>query len=251
MTLFNLAVYKPTAIRPLQPYLSEPRAITRRSRWTSRACSSWGRRSPTTPMTRTKQSPRWRPSRQRWARRTRRPWIMATGVPRRWRRAPSGLSNPTARRGVSPITSGGRSASRRSPTRRHRTPALRSPWPTSSQRRWAKRSTVLPCPHMDGRARAGHYHGGARLPSILVARRGSRRRRVAPGLPGFQSQALPYPVPGLLRRSQPMSTARRDDPQPCPAPSPTSITRDHRRNAPPRQRLPVMQTSASFSPTDC
>ena len=48
-----------------------------------------------------------------------------------------------------------------------------------------------------------------------------------------------------------MSTVRSDYLRPCPARNHTSITRDHGRNAPPRQRPPVMQTIASFSPTDC
>ena len=48
-----------------------------------------------------------------------------------------------------------------------------------------------------------------------------------------------------------MPTAHRAYPRPCPARNHTSITRDQRRNAPPRQRPPVAQAAASFSPTSC
>jgi len=40
-----------------------------------------------------------------------------------------------------------------------------------------------------------------------------------------------------------MSTVRSDYLRPCPARNHTSITRDHGRNAPPRQRPPVIKPS--------
>src|SRR5258708_18608614 len=46
--------------------------------------------------------------------------------------------------------------------------------------------------HMYRRTDDRHHQGGARLPSVLLARATGGGWRVVPGLFGFQSQALPY-----------------------------------------------------------
>jgi len=94
------------------------------------------------------------------------------------------------------------------------------------------------CPQVYRRARSRHYHGGAWLPPVLAARRSSRCGRMAPGLPGLQSQAVPYLVPSLLRRSDGLRPPRATIIRSHPAHGHVLITRGCKQDAPPRQRHP-------------